>query len=73
MAVGDEITFSEGFAQGVLEKSALLEETFLTLIHLTSGAPGRATELVDMRVTAHGDVQRNMFLAGRKVYFAPNG
>jgi hypothetical protein len=25
-----------------------------------------------MRVTAHGDVQRNLFLAGREVYFAPN-
>ena len=60
----DEITFSEAFAQGLLEKSALLEETFLTVIHLTSGAPGRATELVEMCVTTHDDVQRNLFLAG---------
>ena len=44
----------------------------LTLIHLTSGAPGRATELVDMRFIAQGDVRRNLFLAGREVYLVPN-
>jgi hypothetical protein len=70
--VGDEITFSEAFARLVLAKSAVLEKTLLTLIHLTSGAPGRATELVDMRVTAHGDIRRNLFLAGREVYLVPN-
>ena len=68
----DEITFFEAFAEGLVEKSALLEKTFLTLIYLTSGAPGIATKLVEMCVTTHDDVQRNLFLAGREVYFTPN-
>jgi hypothetical protein len=68
VAVDDEIAFSKAFAQGVLEKSARLGETFLKMIHLTSGTPVRATELVDMRVTVH-DVQPNLLLAGREVYF----
>ena len=64
--------FFTNVARDWLTRFDEVERLLPTLIHLTGGMPGRATELETFRLRGSGSVGRHVFLSHDCIYIAPS-